>query len=124
MYFEDGVCKKTNLSTITNIIQVSNYLEIHTPSSIYKLRLISALLDVKDKLSTGLTNYQKEGIELIRMPFRPSTDYYCEELAPIDEHKELSNNNPGFPGIEFISAWSQKFGLNEDWLRRIFAGFE
>ena len=66
---------------------------------------------------------------MIRMPFRPPTDYYCEELATIDEQicellakrKELSNNNPGFPTLELISSWSQKFGLNEDWLRMIFS---
>ncbi|HVJ49089.1 hypothetical protein [Desulfitobacterium sp.] len=40
LYFEDGLGKRTNLSRITNIIQVSNYLEIHTQSSIYKLRLL------------------------------------------------------------------------------------
>jgi hypothetical protein len=65
------------------------------------------------------------------MPFRPPTDYYCEELATIDEQicellakrKELSNNNPGFPILELISSWSQKFVLNEDWLRMIFSVF-
>ncbi|WP_407314856.1 hypothetical protein [Desulfosporosinus sp. SB140] len=63
------------------------------------------------------------------MPFQPPTDHYCEDLEPVDQQicgllakrKELSDNNPGFPSLELISAWSQKFGLNEDWLRRIFA---
>lgn len=63
------------------------------------------------------------------MSFRPPTDYYCEELAPIDEQicgllakrKELSNNNPGFPKLDRISAWSHQYELDEDWLRRIFA---
>jgi hypothetical protein len=62
------------------------------------------------------------------MPFNPPADYYCEELAPLDEQicellakrKELSNNNPGFPYLDRISEWSQKYELNEDWLRRIF----
>ena len=65
----------------------------------------------------------------MRMPFRPPTDYYCEELATIDEQicvllakrKELSNNNPGFPNLDRISAWSQQYGLDEDWLRMNFA---
>lgn len=68
---------------------------------------------------------------MIRMPFRPPTDYYCEDLVPIDEQicemfakrKEISNNNPGFPSLELISTWSKKFGLNEDWLRSIFVAY-
>lgn len=40
--------------------------------------------------------------------FRPPTNYYCEELVPVDEQicgllakrKELSNNNPGFPNLD------------------------
>lgn len=41
LYFEDGVCKSTSLSRISNIINTLNRLEIHTQSSIYKLRLLS-----------------------------------------------------------------------------------
>ena len=67
----------------------------------------------------------------MRMPFRSPTDYYCQDLAPLDEEicallakrKERSKNNPGFPGLDLIAAWSEKFGLNENWLRRIFALF-
>ena len=66
---------------------------------------------------------------LMRMSFHSPTDSYCEEVAPIDEQicgllakrKELSNNNPGFPNLERILEWSQQYGLDEDWLRRIFA---
>ncbi len=65
----------------------------------------------------------------MRMPFRPPTEYYCELLAPIDEQicallakrKEISKDNPGFPQSDSIAAWSQQYGLNEDWLRTIFA---
>lgn len=65
---------------------------------------------------------------LTRLPFHPPTDYYCEELTPIDgqicellaKRKELSDDNPGFPHLDQILAWSQQYGLNEDWLRRIF----
>lgn len=61
-------------------------------------------------------------------PFRPPTDYYCETLAPIDEQicalvakrKELSQNNPGFPQLDQISAWCQQYELNEDMMLRIF----
>ena len=70
-------------------------------------------------------------MNLMEMPFRPPTDYYYKDLATIDEQicellakrKELSNNNPGFPNLELISEWSQKYGLNENWLRRIFAAY-
>lgn len=65
---------------------------------------------------------------MTEMPFHPPTDYYCSELAPLDEEicsllakrKELSSENPGFPNLDLISQWSQKFGLKEEWLRRIF----
>ncbi|WP_019849380.1 hypothetical protein [Desulfitobacterium sp. PCE1] len=63
------------------------------------------------------------------VPFHPPTDYYCKELAPLDEEicsllakrKELSNQNPGFPDPDLISHWSQAFVLKEDWLRIVFA---
>ncbi|AHF07255.1 hypothetical protein [Desulfitobacterium metallireducens] len=66
---------------------------------------------------------------LTRLPFHPPTDYYCEELTPIDgqicellvKRKELSDDNPGFPHLDQISSWSEQYGLNEDWLRRIFS---
>lgn len=65
---------------------------------------------------------------MMRMPFRPPTDYYCEELASIDEQicellakrKERSNNNPGFPHLDRISAWCHQYGLNEDMTLRLF----
>ena len=40
LYFEDGVCKSTSLSRISNIIKTPNRLEIHTQSSIYKLKIL------------------------------------------------------------------------------------
>ena len=40
LFYEDGVCKITNLSRITNIIKTSSSLEIYTQTSIYKLRLL------------------------------------------------------------------------------------
>lgn len=66
---------------------------------------------------------------MMKKQFRPPTDYYCEALAPIDEQicamvakrKEISQNNPGFPHPDMISAWCHKYGLNEDLMRSIFA---
>ena len=63
------------------------------------------------------------------MPFHPPTDYYCKELASLDEEicsllakrKELSNQNPGFPDPDLIARWSQAFGLKEYWLSIVFA---
>lgn len=40
LYFEEGVFKITSLSQITNIIKISDRLEIFTKRSIYKLRLL------------------------------------------------------------------------------------
>ena len=62
------------------------------------------------------------------IPFHPPTDYYCSDLAPLDEEicsllakrQERSGENPGFPNPDLISQWSQTFGLDEDWLRTIF----
>jgi hypothetical protein len=60
--------------------------------------------------------------------FHPPTDYYCEVLAPIDEQlcsliakrKEVSGNNPGFPGVDRISGWCQHYGLNEQMTLHVF----
>ena len=64
-----------------------------------------------------------------RMSFQPPTEHYCESLAPIDEQicaliakrKELSENNPGFPSLEFISAWCQRYELIETMTQSLFA---
>jgi hypothetical protein len=56
------------------------------------------------------------------------TDYYCKEIAAIDEQlcsllahrKEISNDNPGFPPLESISGWCQTYGLNEQIVYGIF----
>ena len=65
---------------------------------------------------------------LKRMSFQPPTDYYCEPLAPIDEQicallakrKELSENKPGFPTLELISAWCERYELNEAMMQGLF----
>ena len=41
LYFENGVCKSTNLSRITNIIKTPDRVEVYTQRSIYKLRLLA-----------------------------------------------------------------------------------
>lgn len=56
------------------------------------------------------------------------TDYYCEEISPIDEQicsllaerKKISNDNPGFPPLEAISGWCQTYDLNEQIVYGIF----
>jgi hypothetical protein len=40
LYFEDGVSKSTYLSRISNIVKTPDRLEIHTQSSIYKLKIL------------------------------------------------------------------------------------
>ena len=41
MFFvEDGVLKRTRLSTISNIIEQNGILEIYTQTSLYRLRLL------------------------------------------------------------------------------------
>lgn len=64
-----------------------------------------------------------------RMSFQPPTDYYCEQLTPVDEQicaliakrKELSDNNAGFPGIESITEWCHRYELNEAMTQSLFA---
>lgn len=60
LFFEDGVCRITNLSRISNIIKTSNRLEIHTQSSIYKLRFLSGEPYSSVKCNNGLANQWKE----------------------------------------------------------------
>ncbi|SFA99682.1 MULTISPECIES: hypothetical protein [unclassified Bacillus (in: firmicutes)] len=67
-----------------------------------------------------------------RMHFDQPTEHYDERLIPIDEQicsllkqrKEISNNNPGFPPLEDISKWADKFNLYEDLLRSLFGVLE
>jgi hypothetical protein len=63
-----------------------------------------------------------------QIPFERPTEHYDERLYPIDEQicsllkqrKDTSNNNPGFPPLEDISKWAEKYDLYEDLLRSIF----
>ncbi|WP_088069974.1 hypothetical protein [Gottfriedia luciferensis] len=64
-----------------------------------------------------------------RMPFEPPTDHYDSKIEVIDEQicnlinqrKELSNNNPGFPIKELIVKWSLKYNFYEDFLNSVFS---
>lgn len=66
-----------------------------------------------------------------RVPFEPPTEHYDERIEAIDEQicelinqrKDHSNNNPGFPTKQLISHWSKKYGFNEDFLNGVFAHF-
>ncbi|HEX2925886.1 MAG TPA: hypothetical protein VHP38_06460 [Ruminiclostridium sp.] len=63
-----------------------------------------------------------------RMPFLRPTDYYDENVVQTDEkicelikqRKDISNNNPGYPALEYIIDWSEKFDLYEDQLKSLF----
>lgn len=63
-----------------------------------------------------------------RMPFERPTTHYDERINEIDEQlcklikqrKEISNNNPGFPPLEDISNWAEKFELYEELLKSVF----
>lgn len=63
-----------------------------------------------------------------RMPFKRPTTHYDEKITQIDEkicelikqRKDISNNNPGYPPLEYISEWAEKFNLYEDLLKSIF----
>lgn len=65
------------------------------------------------------------------MKFEAPTDYYDERIAETDEQiaqlinqrKELSDNNPGFPTKQYISKWAEKYDLYEDFLNTIFSQF-
>ncbi len=60
--------------------------------------------------------------------FRRPTNHYDERAKQIDEkicgliqeRKEISDNNPGYPPLEYIAEWAEKFNLYEDFLKSIF----
>jgi len=62
------------------------------------------------------------------MSYSYTTDYYCESLTVIDEQicellakrKELSEDNPGLPSHDLISAWCKQYELDEEKIQRIF----
>lgn len=66
-----------------------------------------------------------------RMPFERPTEHYAEGIAHVDEQicallrqrKELSDNNPGFPPLQYISGWAEKYGFDEDFLQAVFGTF-
>lgn len=64
-----------------------------------------------------------------RMKFTPPTNDYNEEIKNIDEkicelidkRKKISNNNPGFPNMEYIINWAKMYNIHEDLLSSIFS---
>ncbi|NRD80813.1 hypothetical protein HPT25_26145 [Bacillus sp. BRMEA1] len=66
-----------------------------------------------------------------RMPFEPPTKHYDERIKAIDEQichlikqrKDISNNNPGFPPRQLITAWSEKYNLYKEFLNGVFGHF-
>lgn len=63
------------------------------------------------------------------MPFKRPTTHYDERINDIDERlcelikerREISNKNPGFPPLEYITNWAQKFDLYDELLKSIFS---
>jgi AraC-like DNA-binding protein len=59
------------------------------------------------------------------------TNHYDENVISIDEQickliaerKSVSNNNPGFPPLEQIKLWAEKYGFYENHLHSIFKSF-
>jgi len=59
---------------------------------------------------------------------RRPTKHYDNKILSLDEQlcaliaqrKSVSNNNPGFPPIEQLSVWAQKYGLFESYLHSVF----
>lgn len=62
------------------------------------------------------------------MPFNRPTEHYDERAYPIDEQicslirrrKDISDNDPGYPPMESIAGWAEKFSFSEEFLRSIF----
>ncbi|MBB4823671.1 hypothetical protein HNO89_000891 [Sporosarcina luteola] len=66
---------------------------------------------------------------MTRLPFEPPTDFYHDDMMPIDEQivnllkkrKELSGGEPGFPPLTLIQQWSKQFVLYPDYLNHLFS---
>jgi hypothetical protein len=64
-----------------------------------------------------------------RMAFNRPTTHYDEAIRQIDEkiceliqqRKEISGNNPGYPPFEYIADWAERFDLYEDQLKSVFS---
>ncbi|NQX45694.1 hypothetical protein HQN87_10160 [Paenibacillus tritici] len=63
------------------------------------------------------------------LPFERPTEHYDERIVEIDkeicsliqQRKDVSDDNPGYPPFEYISEWSETFELYEDFLKVLFA---
>lgn len=62
------------------------------------------------------------------MPFERPTDYYDNRALRIDgeicellkTRREVTNGNPGFPPLDYISQWAQEYGHYESQLHALF----
>ncbi|ASA23092.1 hypothetical protein [Paenibacillus donghaensis] len=63
-----------------------------------------------------------------RMPFVRPTEHYDPQIITVDkelcsliqQRKQLSDNNPGFPPLELISEWASEYDLYDDFLKAVF----
>lgn len=63
-----------------------------------------------------------------RLPFKRPTTHYDERIKVLDEkicelineRKKISDNNPGYPPFQYISDWSRKYNIYEDFLKSLF----
>lgn len=93
----------------------------------YELNLISNDLPFYVKIYTNKMSLEVGKMKL--MPFEPPTEYYNDKIKSIDDQicsllnqrKDLSNHDPGFPKKEQISAWSKNYNLYEDFLNSLFS---
>ncbi|MGO4109127.1 hypothetical protein [Paenibacillus sp. YAF4_2] len=63
-----------------------------------------------------------------RLPMERPTDHYDARLFKIDEQicslleerREISNQNPGYPPFKSIESWADRYHLHEDFLKSLF----
>ncbi|CAM3270621.1 hypothetical protein PALU110988_12640 [Paenibacillus lupini] len=63
-----------------------------------------------------------------RLPMERPTDHYDARLFKIDEQicalleerREISNQNPGYPPFKSIESWADRYHLYEDYLKSLF----
>lgn len=69
---------------------------------------------------------------MMRMSNQRESTYYDQRIEAIDDEicrliqqrKEISNNNPGFPTKQLIADWSKKYHLLEEFLNVVFTDFQ
>ncbi|GLX67719.1 hypothetical protein [Paenibacillus glycanilyticus] len=64
-----------------------------------------------------------------RLPMKRPTDHYDARLFKIDEQlcalleerREMSNQNPGYPPFNSIESWAERYRLYPDFLKTVFS---